>query len=522
MTAGSLTAVRVRLPARGAHELSTVLRPRQTVARPLTGVHALVPGAVLEGDPAGVEVTGVTHDSRAVRPGDLYAALPGSTVHGADFIGRAAAAGAVAVLTDRPGPHPLPTVVVADPRRHLGPVSAWVYDDPSRSLEVVGITGTNGKTTSAYLVEAGFRAAGQRTGLIGTVETRVGDEVLESAHTTPEAPDLHALLAVMRERDVTGVAMEVSSHGLALGRVDGVRYAAAVFTNLSQDHLDFHGDMEEYFKAKAALFDESRSAVAVVNVDDAAGRRLLDRVRIPLVMTSARGSHTADWRATDVTATAEGTSFRLHGPGLTEPLPVSLRIPGRFNVDNVLGAVAALHAVGVDTATAVAGMAALPGVPGRLERVDVGQEFLALVDYAHTPEAVASVLAVLRPLTPGRLIVVLGCGGDRDRSKRPLMGAAAARGADVVVVTSDNPRSEDPLAIVAVVELGAREVRSADVVVEPDRSAAIALACASARSGDTVLVAGKGHEQGQVLADRTIPFDDREVLAHHLAAAVSP
>ena len=517
MSAGSLAAARPPLMSPGDRTLSVVLRPARAVVRPLPDVRALVGDACFEGPVDQVEVTGMTHDSRQVRPGDLYAALPGARAHGLDFITQAVAAGAVAVLTDRAGPHPVPAVVVPDPRRSLGPVASWVYGEPSAELAVIGITGTNGKTTTAYLVEAGLAATGRTTGLIGTVETRVADMAVPSTHTTPEAPDLHALLAVMRERDVTAVAMEVSSHGLALGRVDGVRFAVAVFTNLSQDHLDFHADMAEYFEAKASLFTPQRSAAAVVNVDDAAGRRLVDRITIPVQTTSANGVVTADWRATEVLTTAEDTSFVLHGPG-GATRRVSLRLPGRYNVDNALCGIAALHVAGHDVDAAVAGIEALPGVPGRLERVDAGQRFLAVVDYAHTPEAVASVLDTLRPLTSGRLLVVLGCGGDRDRAKRPLMGASAARRADVVVVTSDNPRSEDPLQIIDAVERGARAAAGADVIVEPDRSAAIALACAAARPGDVVLVAGKGHEQGQVVGDRTVPFDDRVVLRHHLTA----
>ena len=511
MRTGSLALPRPVDALPGATALSNALRPARPIARPLAGVRDLVGDVAEPGDITSVTVTGVTHDSRAVQPGDLYAALPGAHVHGAEFVHQAVASGAVALFTDRAGDYPVPALVAAEPRRHLGAVAAWVYGDPSAGLDVIGITGTNGKTTTAYLVDAGFAAAGRTTGLIGTVETRVAGEVLPSAHTTPEAPDLHALLAVMRERGVTGVSMEVSSHGLALGRVDGVRYAAAVFTNLSQDHLDFHADMEDYFRAKARLFEESRAAVAVINVDDPYGERLLGRVRIAVVMTSAAGRHTADWRATDVQPTASGTAFTIHGPGLSGPRSVRLRLAGRYNVDNALGAVAALHAVGVDLDAAIAGVEGLAGVPGRLERVDSGQEFLAVVDYAHTPEAVTSVLRVLRPLTAGRLIVVLGCGGDRDREKRPLMGAAAATGADVFVVTSDNPRSEDPDAIVRAVAAGAAQ-GAAELHVEPDRAAAIALACSLAAPGDTVVVAGKGHEQGQVFADRTVPFDDRDVL----------
>jgi UDP-N-acetylmuramoyl-L-alanyl-D-glutamate--2,6-diaminopimelate ligase len=461
-------------------------------------------------DAPDVAVTGVTHDSRDVRPGDVYAALPGSRAHGADFAEQARANGAVAALSDRETS--LPTLVVDKPRAVLGDLARWVYDDPSAAMDVIGVTGTNGKTTTAYLLEAGFRAAGRTTGLIGTVETRVAGETVPSAHTTPEAPDLQALLAVMRERGVTGAGMEVSSHGLSLGRVDGTTFAAAIYTNLSQDHLDFHGDMESYFKAKASLFTRERAKVAVVNVDDAYGARLVERTHLPVVTTSAEGHRLADWQAHDVSLGLDGATFRVVAPGVDTT--VRLRLPAAYNVANALGALAALTSVGVSVEDAVAGVEAVPGVPGRLERVDLGQPFLAVVDYAHSPDSVASVLRALRPLTRGRVIVVLGCGGDRDREKRPLMGEAAARGADLVIATSDNPRSEDPLAILDAMVSG---IVGTPFVVEPDRAAAIRMAVASAAPGDVVLVAGKGHEQGQTFGDVTVPFDDRVVLAEALS-----
>jgi UDP-N-acetylmuramoyl-L-alanyl-D-glutamate--2,6-diaminopimelate ligase len=485
------------------------LRPTDVPARPLAALLATLDGASADPGAGEISVTGVTHDSRAVRPGDLYVALPGARAHGAEFVPAAVASGAVAVLTDRPGPYPVPAVVVPEPRRVLGAVASWVYGDPSADLDVVGITGTNGKTTSAYLVEAGFRAAGRTTGLIGTIETRVAGRAVAAERTTPEATELQALFAVMRERGVSAVATEVSSHGLALGRVDGTRYDVAVFTNLSQDHLDFHADLADYFEAKALLFDPARSRVAVVNVDDDHGVLLRARTRCPVVTTSAAGAPGADWRASRIRLRPDGTDFVLHGPGVERP--VRLGLAGRYNVDNALGAVAALVTAGIDVDAAVTGVASLTGVPGRLERVDAGQPFLAVVDYAHSPDSVASVLRTLRPLTDGAVIVVLGCGGDRDHAKRPLMGAAAAEHADVLVATSDNPRSEDPLAILAAFVAGARD-GAAEVVVEPDRAAAIDLAVRRARPGDTVVVAGKGHEQGQTFADRTVPFDDRVEL----------
>jgi UDP-N-acetylmuramoyl-L-alanyl-D-glutamate--2,6-diaminopimelate ligase len=462
-------------------------------------------------------VTGVSLDSRAVLPGDLYAALPGAHTHGAAHIPQAVAGGAVAVLTDPDAPladPAVPVLVVEDPRARLGGLAAHVYGDPSRELTVVGVTGTNGKTTTSYLLESGLRAAGRTTGLIGTVETRVAGEVVASVRTTPEAPDLQALLAVMLERGVGAVAMEVSSHALALGRVDGTLFEVGVFTNLSQDHLDFHRSLEDYFAAKARLFAPGRCRTAVVNVDDSWGRRLVELLRVPQVTVSLQGHPTADWRAFDVAGGAAGTSCRARGPA-GEDVALRCRLAGEFNLGNALAALAALVAAGVDPAAAAAGIGALDTVPGRMERVDAGQPFTALVDYAHTPGAVTSLLATLRPLTPGRLVIVIGCGGDRDRAKRPLIAAAAASGADLAVFTSDNPRSEDPDDILAEMIRG---LEPGGWVVEPDRRSAIALAVHGLGAGDTVVVAGKGHETGQERVGRVTDFDDRAQLRLALAA----
>jgi UDP-N-acetylmuramoyl-L-alanyl-D-glutamate--2,6-diaminopimelate ligase len=491
------------------------LRPQYVTPRTLDALTSMLQPDVISADSSEAGITGITHDSRAVRPGDLYAGLPGQHAHGASYAAAAADSGAVALLTDKEGPHPLPAVVVERPRSVLGRVSSWVYDDPSRSMDVIGITGTNGKTTTAYLVEAGLAGAGRTTGLIGTVETRIGGQSLPSLHTTPEAPDLQALLALMRERDVTGVAMEVSSHGLALGRVDGTTYAAAVFTNLSQDHLDFHADMDDYFRAKAKLFERSRSKLAVINIDDPAGERLLHMTRLPVTTTSARGRAMADWRATDIAHEPAHTSFRVHGPS-GEDLALRTRLPGDYNVANALGALAALVSIGIDIGTAAEGISSLTGVPGRLERVDAGQPFGAFVDYAHSPGSLETVLRTLREITQDKLIVVFGCGGDRDRLKRPLMGAAASAYADVAVVTNDNPRSEDPTSIIDAIVAGA-DPAGASLQVEPDRRAAIALAVSLAGPGDTLVVAGKGHEAQQEFADHVIDFDDRRVLFEVIA-----
>jgi UDP-N-acetylmuramoyl-L-alanyl-D-glutamate--2,6-diaminopimelate ligase len=467
-----------------------------------------VPGLTARDPLDGVLVTGCTHDSRDVQPGDLYAALPGAHAHGAAFAAQAREAGAIAVLTDPQGAaqvEGLPVLLADEPRSVLGATASWVHGDPSRELTVLGVTGTNGKTTTAFLLDAGLRAAGHTTGLLGTVLTRVGDEEVPSRHTTPEATDLHALFAVMRERGISAVAMEVSSHALAYGRVDGVRFDTSAFTNLSQDHLDFHADMEDYFQAKASLFTPERSRRGVVNAEDAAGRRLLADPRIPL----AGYGDDAPFRAESVRSTADGSTFTFVGPGFA--VPVSLQVPGDFNVSNAVGALACLVTAGIAPDVAAKGVGGLPGVPGRMERVDAGQGFTALVDYAHTPAAVETLLRTVRAVTPGRVIVVLGCGGDRDRGKRPLMGKAAVEGADVAVLTSDNPRGEDPLAILA-------EMQQPGALVEPDRRAAIELAVREARPGDTVVVAGKGHETGQEVAGVVLPFDDRLVLREALGA----
>ncbi len=517
------------------------LRPQRVPARPLDGLAALLglrfswqaadragadrqaaagPGGAPARPPA---LTGVTHDSRAVQPGDLYAALPGAAVHGARFCAEAAAAGALAVLTDPAGRDAavrsgLPVFVVTDPRQRLGEVAAWIYGDPSSRLLLIGITGTAGKSTSAYLVESGLRAAGYQTGLIGGVEIRIAGTVADSKLTTPESTDLQALLAVMAERRVGAAAMEVSSHALVAGRVSGTHYDVAVFTNLSQDHLDFHASMDDYFAAKAELFTPRYARAGVVNVDDDRGRELAGAASIPVTTFSATGRRSADWRAADVRSGADGSTFRVIGPGGVEA-DGAIALPGQFNVANALGAIVALVEAGVGLSAAVAGVAACPGPPGRLERVDRGQDFTVLVDYSHKPGAVEAALTALRQVTLGSLAIVLGCGGDRDKGKRPLMGEAAARLADLAIFTSDNPRSEDPLAILAEMVGGALQVPEADrahVIVEPDRAAAIALAIASAGKGDVVLVAGKGHERGQYVGGAVIPFDDREVAADAL------
>ena len=517
-----------------------MIRPARVPPRPLSGLAELLGVGRTDTIPNGPgRLTGVTLDSREVRSGDLYAALPGEHTHGAAYCDQAVAAGAVAILPDPAGRERaartgVPVFVVSAPRARLGDISCWIYGDPSHRMTMIGVTGTSGKTTTSYLAEAGLRAAGHETGLIGGVELRIGPERIGSALTTPEAPDLQALLAAMVERGVTGTAMEVSSHSLALGRVGGTRFDVAVFTNLSQDHLDFHAGFEDYFKAKAKLFTPRYTGVGVLNVADRYGRRLVAEASVPVVTfcaDPASGAYAnADWRAADVRCGADGSTFRVIGPGGVEA-DASVTLPGPFNVANALGAIVGLVEAGVPLEDAVAGLAACPGVPGRLERVQSSPGGPAprtpqsdhadvFVDYSHKPGAVEAVLAALRSVTAGDLIVVLGCGGDRDRGKRPLMGAAAARLADVAILTSDNPRSEDPLAILAEMlqgVLGVPQPERARVIIEPDRAAAIGLAAEMAGKGDVVLVAGKGHETGQYVAGKVLPFDDRVVTADALA-----
>jgi UDP-N-acetylmuramoyl-L-alanyl-D-glutamate--2,6-diaminopimelate ligase len=466
-------------------------------------------------------LTGVTIDSRNVHRGDLYVALPGNRVHGATFAADAMAGGAVAVLTDRAGRDAavatgLPVLIVPDPRALLGQISSWVYGQPAHDIQVLGVTGTSGKSTTTFMLEAGLRAAGHRAGLVGGVEIHAGDLRFQPTLTTPEASDLHGLFALMREEGVTAAAMEVSSHALALGRVDGIYYDVALFTNLSQDHLDFHKDFEDYFATKVKLFQPELSRAGVTNLDDRYGRELLDLAKVPMTTFSALGDPEAEWRAVDARLGSDGSVFRVVGPGGVEA-DASVALPGPFNVANALGAIVTLVEAGVPLHTAVHGVGTLSGVPGRMQRVTGAQDdFQAVVDYSHKPGAVESVLRSLRTVTEGTLTIVLGCGGDRDKGKRPVMGQISAELADVAIFTSDNPRSEDPLAILATMMEGALRVPQHDrahVIIEPDRAAAIGLAIARAGRGDVIVVAGKGHEQGQYVSGEVIPFDDREVVA---------
>ncbi|CAB4964018.1 MAG: UDP-N-acetylmuramoyl-L-alanyl-D-glutamate--2,6-diaminopimelate ligase [Actinobacteria bacterium] len=500
--------------------MSATVRPR-TAERELSEAFTRVSVEAI-GD-VRVAVSGITHDSREVRPGDIYAALPGFTTHGADFVGQALAAGAAAIVTDgagatRMGPASIPVLVAADPRQAAGLLAAWVYGDPADDLLTIGITGTNGKTTTSYLVDAGLRAAGHLTGVVGTIGTRLGDEVLASARTTPEATDLHATLAVMRERGITAVTMEVSSHALVLRRVEGIVFDVAGFTNLSRDHLDFHGSMEAYFEAKAELFTPLHARRGVVTIDDEWGQRLSDRAQVSTSSLATTGG-LADWEVMSASRVGDGRSvIELRQPDGSLALIESM-LPGQFNVANLTLAHALLRTAGVSADDSVTGLAAAGGIPGRMERVSGASDPVAVfVDYAHSPDAIDRVIATAREFTEGRVIVVVGAGGDRDREKRSHMGLAASA-ADVLVVTDDNPRSESAAAIRAEVLAGVPESASPTcrVIERGDRRDAIALALDDAAAGDCVLILGKGHETGQEVAGVIAHFDDREVAASLLS-----
>ena len=504
------------------------LRPSHPVGRALGPLAEQVAAVPVDGvGVADVRITGVTLRSRDVRDSDLFAVLPGASSHGARHAGEAVSRGAAAILTDPAGMAELgddvkvPVLIHPAPRSVLGEVAATVYGHPSKKLRVIGVTGTSGKTTTTYLVDAGLRSADRVAGLVGTVGIRVDGRDQPSALTTPEAPDLQALLAVMVEQDVDTVLMEVSSHALTLGRVDGVHFAVGGFTNLSRDHLDFHHTMEDYFDAKARLFDPESAThadVSVVCVDDEAGRAIAALAHDP-VSVSATGRD-ADWRVEDVRAVGAGSQAGAQEFFAVDPAGVHhgcrIGLPGRYNVANCLLALALLDAVGVSPEQAAPGLRAA-SVPGRLEPIDRGQPFLALVDYAHKPGALKAVLQTLREQGAARLAVVFGAGGNRDPGKREPMGLVAAELADLVVVTDDNPRDEEPATIRAAIVAGAAD-GTAQVVEIGDRREAIDYAVGWARPGDVVLVAGKGHEPGQTSRGVTRPFDDRDELAAALEA----
>jgi UDP-N-acetylmuramoyl-L-alanyl-D-glutamate--2,6-diaminopimelate ligase len=476
------------------------------------------------GDPE-ADVTAVVHDSRDAVADACFACIPGTVTDGHDHAEAAVGRGATSLLVERILPPTVSQARVARVRAALGPVAARFHDLPSRALRCLGVTGTNGKTTTTYLVEAIARAAGERVGVVGTVGARIAGEEVPEERTTPEATELQALLARMRSAGVGTVAMEVSSHAIDQQRVDGTWFAAVGFTNLSHEHLDYHGTVTAYFEAKARLFARDRAAAAAVNIGDAHGPEVVRRARAEgletLTFSSPSESDPADLIVEHVELAPDGNRFVLvdrRAGGTGRKVPVRSPLIGRFNVDNALAAAALALAGGLPFDAVVAGLGADVQVPGRLERVEGGQPFTVLVDYAHTPDALDRVLDVARSLAgDGRVLVVFGCGGDRDREKRPLMGHVAGRSADFTVLTSDNPRSEDPSTIAASVAAALRD-EGARFLVEPDRRAAIRFAVSDARAGDAVVIAGKGHETGQTTDGVTSPFDDRVVAREELEA----
>ena len=466
---------------------------------------------------ASVRVGGIRHDSRAVEPGDLFVAIAGLRHHGSEYARDAIARGAVAVLAEAPLDLPVPVVVADDALVSLSAIARRLYGDPTAALDVVGITGTNGKTTTAYLIEAMLFATGARPAVIGTVSFRGPGGERPPTHTTPMADDLMRLARWAVDTGATHLVLEVSSHALAMHRVDGARFRVAAFTNLSQDHLDYHGDLESYARAKRRLFDELAPACSVVNIDDPLGADIARTAQGRVLRCSRHPSAEAEVRAVEWRTDRDGIHARVATPSgevaLTSPLV------GEHNLENLLVAFGCGVGLGLDTTLTLRGLATCRGAPGRLERVDA-RDLAIFVDYAHTPDAVERVLRAVRPLTPGRVWIVFGCGGDRDPGKRPLMGRAAAELADVAVLTSDNPRSEAPERILDAVEAGARAggMQTATrtelgrdrgrYVVEPDRRAAIALAVGRAAAGDTIVIAGKGHEKVQIVGAAKLPFDD--------------
>jgi UDP-N-acetylmuramoyl-L-alanyl-D-glutamate--2,6-diaminopimelate ligase len=484
----------------------------------------LIGAAAGAGAPAALEITQLAYDSRRVTPGTLFFCVPGFERDGHEFAPEAIARGAAALVVERPLGLEVPEIVVDSVRAAMAPAAAAFFGDPTATLRVVGVTGTNGKTTTAFLVRALLEAGGLQSALMGTVKTVIGGVEREAVRTTPEAIDLQAAFADMLAAGDRACAIEVSSHALELRRADAIHFAAAIFTNLSRDHLDFHPTMDAYFDAKRRLF-EADPGVIVTNVGDDHGRRLASD--FPAAVTIAVDGP-ADYSARDVRTGLHGAEFTL--VTRDRELPLRSPLPGRFNVANVLGAIAAVHALGLDLDTIAAALPDVAPVPGRFQPVDEGQPFALLVDYAHTPDSLDNVLRAARPLTDGRVICVFGCGGDRDRGKRPQMGRIAAALADIVVVTSDNPRSEEPAAIIDEILAGALGERGADdgwsgdraATVESivDRREAIARAVALAAPGDVVVIAGKGHEQGQEFeAGRKLPFDDAQVSREELRAA---
>ena len=485
-------------------------RPIEEFKRTIASVAAIANGNLI-GDSTTL-ITGVSVSSKDVQKGDLFIALPGEKSHGAEFVAEAISLGAVAVLTDAEGAakiSQLPVIVSTNPRRAAGVISAWFYSEPMRDLYSVGVTGTNGKTTVTTLLHQIMSAAGRESGLIGTVETLIGAEVIASKRTTPESTELQALSAVMRERHMRNLVMEVSSHAISLERIRGSHFAVVAFTNLSQDHLDFHKTMQAYFEAKAQLFTFEFADLAVINIDDSYGIKLAELTELP-VMTVSRDNQSASWHYASITKDYVGAHVAIRGSGgiLIEG---KVHLHGGYNFDNLLMAVAIASESGIDPIDIAAILPQLTGAAGRLESVRLGQNFTALVDYAHSPDAVARVLETAHEISDGRVIAVLGCGGDRDSSKRALMGKALHEGSDVAFFTSDNPRTEKADSILVQMTLGL-DIQPPSAIIQ-DRSEAIKAAVNEAKDGDLVLILGKGHEKGQEISGVVHPFDDRVELA---------
>ncbi len=452
-------------------------------------------------------ITGVKLNAQAIQPGDLFIALPGAKTHGLNFAYLAIKNGAVAILSDKSqqaAEIKVPHFVVSNPRELVGEISAWLYDSPFKSLTAVGITGTNGKTTTSNLVKQLWQLAGLSAGVIGTLGVEVGSDKFESSRTTPEASDLQSIAAMMVQKNVSHLAMEVSSHALELGRVNGAHFQIGAFANLTQDHLDFHGNMESYYLAKAKLFDQNLSDKTVVNIDDPYGKRLESEVKNPTI-TVSRQSKAADWSYTTYESTVDGYKVAIAHNGI-EVINCDYKLLGEYNLDNLLLAVAIVFETGLTASQIEEAIPLLQSIPGRLEKLEVGQSFDAIIDYAHTPDAVDRVLKTAKQFTSGKVIAILGCGGDRDQSKRAIMGNTLITGSDVAIFTSDNPRSESAEAILLQM-VGANQVNTPNMVVT-DRRDAIAYAVSVAEQGDTVLLLGKGHETGQEINGHIHPFDD--------------
>lgn len=488
-----------------------MLRPMSSPSKTLDTVAQII-SAQSSSDPSElmkISITGISQSSNNIEAGDIFIALPGEKTHGAKFASDAIKRGAKAILTDTAGAAlitGIPVLITSNPRRSAGVLSAWFYSEPMRDLYSVGITGTNGKTTVTTILHQIMSLAGRDSGLIGTIETRIGSEVLKSKRTTPESSELQSLAAVMRERHMRNLIMEVSSHAVALDRIRGSHFAVVGFTNLSQDHLDFHKTMDKYFEAKSALFTFEYADLAVINIDDSHGRKLQEITELP-VITLSKINTDADWHYSNISSEYYGAHVAIRGSGgiLIEG---KVNLHGGYNYDNLLMAIAIAVESGIDPIDIASLLPKLRGASGRLESVALGQKFAAFVDYAHSPDAVARVLETARELSTGRVIGVLGCGGDRDRSKRSAMGRALDDGSDVAIFTSDNPRSERAEDILKEMTAG---IKSASVI--SDRAQAIKSAVNEAQDGDLVIILGKGHETGQEIAGVLHPFDDRIELA---------